>query len=204
MEAGSPAAQVRSFMLLHLDTLGAASVHAYLWLNQLYFLFVEMHLFKIEKSAKCCLRKTATAVSSPRLTRSETCNPWDAPHLVFGAPDPFLKSIFILSEISFSFSDRKSPEVFQHWHFHLTNYTAYYGCSFWAIIILIIGASGYFNRKSGSFKASAPESMQREPSWILGHGSSLGKQKKQGKSCQSLAPIRQAFAIETLTPRRGL
>lgn len=103
MEAGSPAAQVCSFMLLHLDTLGAASVHAYLWLNQLYFLFMEMHLFKIEKSAKCCLRKTATAVSSPRLTRSETCNPWDAPHLVFGAPDPFLKSISILSEDFFLF-----------------------------------------------------------------------------------------------------
>ena len=57
MEAGCPAAQVCSFMLLHLDTLGAASAHGYLWLNPLYFLFVEMHLFKIERVQNVALEK---------------------------------------------------------------------------------------------------------------------------------------------------
>lgn len=57
VEADSPAAQVFSFMLLHLDTLGAAPVHEYLWLNQLYFLFVEMNLFKIERARNVALGK---------------------------------------------------------------------------------------------------------------------------------------------------
>lgn len=49
-------------------------------------------------------------------------------------------------------------------------------------------------------KRSETDSMHREPSWILGPGSSLRKQKTQGKSSQNLAQIKHLYYWNTDTP----
>ena len=98
MEAHSPTAQVFSFLLLHLNTLGAASAHAYLWFNQLYFLFVETNLFKRERARNVALEKQPL-LSAPLASGSlKPAIPGMPLTWCLAAPDPFLESISILSE----------------------------------------------------------------------------------------------------------
>lgn len=131
--------------------------------------FLDMNRFQREKVSKEALEEQPWLPPGPfpnakDISLSETPNPRDARLNAFGSPRPHSPVLPIFIE-----------DVFLSWHLMKRFSTGILTlpiilfkcllprCSFWVIIIVMIGTCGYCNRKSGSIKESETDSMQREP-----------------------------------------